>query len=269
MASIKPECDEDWNNNLDSATVIFQPIVIEDILYLPPTTCGLNNCDCNLSTWWNNRLIAAGGTAQRVWLPNKPRQIVSLSIRDAAAPTTTTTFKIAKNQCNSNIEVLGCTSTGYSLQNVGDNYLRVRKNTNSAIVANIYIESNRLRVKAVSEAIRATLRLCDTCSTCATSGLIGGNGIFNLQADTPQGLKISPNPTTDITELTWSQPDDAPVSLIITDAFGRHIATPHPQFIATRGTNSLTFDASKLPPGLYAAILTGREETRTTFFIRP
>ncbi len=79
------------------------------------------------------------------------------------------------------------------------------------------------------------------------------------------GLTLAVNPTifNEQTKIEFSLPEDGNISMKIVDCYGRIIAIPL-EGIYNAGTNySVTFDASKLPSGIYLCRLTTQNSSET------
>jgi hypothetical protein len=64
-------------------------------------------------------------------------------------------------------------------------------------------------------------------------------------------LNIAPNPFSGTTTITYTLPDEQPVSLQLMDATGSIVATPVTAQIQSEGEHQFNLEAGNLPPGLY------------------
>jgi len=81
-----------------------------------------------------------------------------------------------------------------------------------------------------------------------------GTANGSLEADF-SGIKISPNPFTLTTTLTYSLPSEQPVDIQIFNAVGNLVAQPVQQALQAAGEHEETFEASNLPAGVYFLVM--------------
>lgn len=267
-AVVRSVCGE-FTESSDSVVVVFELIVIESIVYGASTDCGLTNCDCPLnSTWWNNKLIKKNVTTNRNWLTTPVRQVISMTVADSAVSTNYAKFKIAKDNCDNNIEVLSCESAPYTISIVGgDNYLRVKNGATN--IAYVYLESTRYRVKALTQALKVTVKLCDTCTICSYESIVGNppsdetfgvsippNESDNIAVASLNNFSVAPNPVLDRAKIVWQLEDAQPVTLVLADMTGREMMRFFNREVLEAGDYAFDWQATQLPPGLYHLILT-------------
>ena len=268
-AVLRSVCGNFTDSN-DSITVVFDLIVIEDIVYGASSDCGLTDCNCTLnSTWWNNKLVQKNKTVSRSWLTTPKRQVIQMTVADSAVATNYAKFKIAKDNCDNHIEILSCESNPYTIAIVGgDNYLRVKSGATS--LAYVYLESDKYKVKALTQAFKVTVKLCDTCTVCTAESILGNPNTdevaFNIAVDpntskeadtaTANNFVVGPNPIVDHAKIAWELSEAQPITLVLSDMTGREIMRFFDREILEAGDYAFDWQAAQLPTGLYQLILT-------------
>ena len=92
----------------------------------------------------------------------------------------------------------------------------------------------------------------------------------NSASETEYRLEISPNPSGNIFEISYSLPTACPVSISINNMLGELKKELMTGRIHSAGTHNINYDASSLPPGMYFLTMTsnGNKITRRMLVVR-